>query len=105
MQAMRIKTTSAFGIAMPQKALINVPSGVKTSTKGKQTKGAAFTLNKMTRTILNAAVLDAPVAPSAPSTQTETPMDIVFISTEVAPWSKTGKRICQNLCIMQTNCA
>jgi granule-bound starch synthase len=32
----------------------------------------------------------AAAAPRAPTAQTETPMEIVFISAEVAPWSKTG---------------
>jgi hypothetical protein len=40
------------------------------------------------------AAVASPVAPasssSAPGSQTTKPMDIVFISAEVAPWSKTG---------------
>jgi len=52
-------------------------------------KYAASTLRSTARAVkvtVAAAQASAPIAPS----QTERPMNIVFISTEVAPWSKTG---------------
>jgi granule-bound starch synthase len=61
-------------------------------SSGHKTSGArANTSRRCGRVLPQAAASPVPttVAPAGPS-QAKTPLDIVFISSEVAPWSKTG---------------
>jgi granule-bound starch synthase len=67
------------------------PTRALPAFKAAKTHGYAVKTQRKRKVMKTIAVASpsAPVAPSAGSKTTK-PMDIVFISAEVAPWSKTG---------------
>jgi granule-bound starch synthase len=58
----------------------------------KAAKTHGYAVKSQRKTVQTIAAVASPVAPaqSAAGSKATKPMDIVFISAEVAPWSKTG---------------
>lgn len=90
MQALNTKASSIIAPGtLAQRSSVKSAAAAFKSAKAFNQKYAAPTARRVT---MKAVVAAAPAsAAPASSSQTDRPLNIVFISTEVAPWSKTGK--------------
>jgi len=95
MYAVQIATTSSGVLASKGLKTSSVPflrASMKKNGAGKSVFGARTVSGRMSNSVRAAVEAPAPTTTAASTvSQAEKLLDIVFVATEVGPWSKTGE--------------